>query len=452
MPSPHILVVAAARRSLRTLVLPFFNVQDLATAEWCSLVANTLPGTFGKFSSLLTRKHTGERPFQCHCQKSFSRLDNLRQHCQTVHADTPALNEDMLRRLTTLHSSLAATAARNQQAYARVVRKPSVVHTTDEPESLPDSSLDCVDFGAMDRAATDPYPQHRRESIPKTIRSRTSEIASTPFLGTDPLQMRSSSPSPMSTSPVLQGIPRTGLWHMNNFRINVPNNQLRPSDAMGVYPESTEVSPLDERDDRRTLPLPPGAQTPMLAYPSSPYSRAPPTRAMSSDQRSSWSFRGEPLMRPGIYDARRSSTIAVPNEKTNNTESLRSVRVPLYPPSGVPARPLPPLVALDRLRNDSDTGELGSRSGTGFRSSSGSTSGSISPSPLRADPEVQVPITHRWSLAGTEALPAFRAETFPRVPAGRTGSGWPIMAPFGHSTDVVPRMVEVSRKRKADEY
>ena len=132
-------------------------------------------------------------------------------------------------------------------------------------------SLDCVDFGAMDRAATDPYPQHRRESIPKTIRSRTSEIASTPFLGTDPLQMRSSSPSPMSTSPVLQGIPRTGLWHMNNFRINVPNNQLRPSDAMGVYPESTEVSPLDERDERRTLPLPPGAQTPMLAYPSSPY-------------------------------------------------------------------------------------------------------------------------------------------------------------------------------------
>ncbi|KAK7036149.1 hypothetical protein R3P38DRAFT_2616817, partial [Favolaschia claudopus] len=29
------------------------------------------------------RKHTGERPFACHCSKQFSRLDNLRQHAQT---------------------------------------------------------------------------------------------------------------------------------------------------------------------------------------------------------------------------------------------------------------------------------------------------------------------------------------------------------------------------------
>ncbi|KAH3668114.1 hypothetical protein OGAPHI_001868 [Ogataea philodendri] len=32
------------------------------------------------------RKHTGERPFKCeHCARRFSRLDNLRQHKQTVH-------------------------------------------------------------------------------------------------------------------------------------------------------------------------------------------------------------------------------------------------------------------------------------------------------------------------------------------------------------------------------
>lgn len=32
------------------------------------------------------RKHTGERPFHCDCGRNFSRLDNLRQHMTTVHA------------------------------------------------------------------------------------------------------------------------------------------------------------------------------------------------------------------------------------------------------------------------------------------------------------------------------------------------------------------------------
>ncbi|KAK0229223.1 hypothetical protein EDD85DRAFT_957620 [Armillaria nabsnona] len=54
------------------------------------------------------RKHTGERPFTCHCGKQFSRLDNLRQHAQTVHSDKQEDNERMMRDLTTLHASMAA--------------------------------------------------------------------------------------------------------------------------------------------------------------------------------------------------------------------------------------------------------------------------------------------------------------------------------------------------------
>ncbi|PPQ98239.1 hypothetical protein CVT26_003410 [Gymnopilus dilepis] len=54
------------------------------------------------------RKHTGERPFSCHCGKQFSRLDNLRQHAQTVHADKQEQNERMMRELTSLHATMAA--------------------------------------------------------------------------------------------------------------------------------------------------------------------------------------------------------------------------------------------------------------------------------------------------------------------------------------------------------
>ncbi|SPO05508.1 related to transcription factor RGM1 [Cephalotrichum gorgonifer] len=61
------------------------------------------------------RKHTGERPFQCHCSRRFSRLDNLRQHAQTVH-----INEDIPM------DSLAATGSR----YQRQIRTDRVRPTT----------------------------------------------------------------------------------------------------------------------------------------------------------------------------------------------------------------------------------------------------------------------------------------------------------------------------------
>ncbi|KAJ7737444.1 hypothetical protein DFH07DRAFT_753013, partial [Mycena maculata] len=57
------------------------------------------------------RKHTGERPFACHCGRQFSRLDNLRQHANTVHADAPELNEAMMRELTTLHATITGGGA-----------------------------------------------------------------------------------------------------------------------------------------------------------------------------------------------------------------------------------------------------------------------------------------------------------------------------------------------------
>lgn len=66
-------------------------------------------------STEIGRKHTGERPFQCHCSRRFSRLDNLRQHAQTVH-----VNEEIP------GDSLAATGTRFQrQIRTDRVRPPS---------------------------------------------------------------------------------------------------------------------------------------------------------------------------------------------------------------------------------------------------------------------------------------------------------------------------------------
>ncbi|KAF7334852.1 Transcription factor [Mycena sanguinolenta] len=57
------------------------------------------------------RKHTGERLFTCYCSKQFSRLDSLRQHAQTVHADKAAMNEGLMRELTNLHANMTGNAA-----------------------------------------------------------------------------------------------------------------------------------------------------------------------------------------------------------------------------------------------------------------------------------------------------------------------------------------------------
>ncbi|WVR03711.1 hypothetical protein IAU60_000706 [Kwoniella sp. DSM 27419] len=70
------------------------------------------------------RKHTGERPFPCHCGKAFSRLDNLRQHSATVHADQVPLNEAMLASLAPVHAALSSRANKEQRRRGEVVEVP----------------------------------------------------------------------------------------------------------------------------------------------------------------------------------------------------------------------------------------------------------------------------------------------------------------------------------------
>src|ERR1019366_3136747 len=90
----------------------------------------------------LHRKHTGERPFTCHCGKQFSRLDNLRQHAQTVHADKQDANERMMRELSSLHATMAAANKATQQRGKRGAQHPQPVTVSLSSDTISEASGD----------------------------------------------------------------------------------------------------------------------------------------------------------------------------------------------------------------------------------------------------------------------------------------------------------------------
>ncbi|BGO99955.1 putative transcription repressor protein RGM1 [Rhodotorula toruloides] len=72
------------------------------------------------------RKHTGERPFQCHCGRTFSRLDNVRQHASTVHADQQEKNQETIAHLVSLHNQLSASTVAKQKEAGMIVHDQNV--------------------------------------------------------------------------------------------------------------------------------------------------------------------------------------------------------------------------------------------------------------------------------------------------------------------------------------
>ena len=137
----------------------------MAIVAWFLAGANTWPGTLGPCSlpfpppslvpslthslssihpSSTHRKHTGERPFTCHCGKQFSRLDNLRQHAQTVHADKQDANERMMRELSSLHATMAAANKATQQRGKRGAQHPQPVAVALSSDAISDASGDAT--------------------------------------------------------------------------------------------------------------------------------------------------------------------------------------------------------------------------------------------------------------------------------------------------------------------
>lgn len=125
------------------------------------------------------RKHTGERPFQCHCNRRFSRLDNLRQHAQTVH-----VNEEIPT------DSLAATGTRFQRQIrtdrVRPTGRPRTntmsstgSHSRGHSRNLSTSSIGSIASTTSNYSTTDP----RRRPPPLLM---ATDSSGRPKLGIDP--------------------------------------------------------------------------------------------------------------------------------------------------------------------------------------------------------------------------------------------------------------------------
>ena len=141
------------------------------------------------------RKHTGERPFQCHCSRRFSRLDNLRQHAQTVH-----VNEDIP------IDSLAATGTRFQrQIRTDRVRQPGRARASTagsvgpggrgHSKSLSTSSIASATSIASAYGGNDA----RRRPAPLIMADPRSRAPVDPYRGGDGQYYRPPSPSDFST-------------------------------------------------------------------------------------------------------------------------------------------------------------------------------------------------------------------------------------------------------------
>ncbi|KAF5349846.1 hypothetical protein D9758_014034 [Tetrapyrgos nigripes] len=141
------------------------------------------------------RKHTGERPFACHCSKQFSRLDNLRQHAQTVHADKQDANERMMRELTSLHATMAAAskagtgrgrrASSNSSSMMAIKREPSLYDDPAMSSSLwqmPDENDVDMETLSMSQRSS---PAHSPSGNNQSFRSITDDLSQS-FLDSKP--------------------------------------------------------------------------------------------------------------------------------------------------------------------------------------------------------------------------------------------------------------------------
>ncbi|CAL1703068.1 unnamed protein product [Somion occarium] len=244
----------------------------MAIAGWSSVGVNTLPGTSGT-------KHTGERPFTCHCGKQFSRLDNLRQHAQTVHADKQDQNERMMQELTSLHASMSAASkggpARGKRASAANSNPSSTSPTAAALDgSVPSMSIKQEDsLAAMSAVHPRPGTSTGYEDgnglmyhtgpwqVPSNVDRRSGNSHS--FRDSSQSFRAPASNSPTSGSPTAPAFPQQQLQQQHSgqsflvppstsFNFSLPN--IPDSSASSTRPGSSSGPRPPSADNNRSLP------------------------------------------------------------------------------------------------------------------------------------------------------------------------------------------------------
>ncbi|KAJ8064021.1 hypothetical protein OCU04_007862 [Sclerotinia nivalis] len=192
------------------------------------------------------RKHTGERPFECHCKRRFSRLDNLRQHAQTVHQNEPIPQD-----------SLAATGTR----YPRQARNDRVRPAGNRPRAATASGQAPTHRG-----------HHRNSYSTSSINSNASSYSQSNSFRPrpPPLQMASYGPDSPSawrpSSPGEYSTPTSATFSTGQNSPRWASNVQSP--LIGAYSRTASIY-----DGHRT----PGRRlsTPSAAHPFSSPSLAP---------------------------------------------------------------------------------------------------------------------------------------------------------------------------------
>lgn len=227
------------------------------------------------------RKHTGERPFRCHCSKAFSRLDNLRQHAQTVHSDMAERNEIMMQELSSLHASLAQSAAQAQHAHAQVLGKSSSpVDAVSAPsqtakKSKPVSKLSSRSSKQSAPTAIVPSQQTAiaSPSDQKLFSSSSEYVGANGAASGDYIQRYNSGPALMTTWPAHTAqLPQTSLQHSSASSAPFDAATERPSLGSNVQYEAAINAPPHYEHEALSRPA---------AHEGTHFVRGPPTHYLS---------------------------------------------------------------------------------------------------------------------------------------------------------------------------